>query len=104
MPCSAVPPLLRWFVDPVAVVGCLGLFALLTGTAKTVFVVWASIGLTAYYLFGYRKSHLAALATHRADAEPSPPAGLTIVVATGRQQIMMKKFGAKTPTDEILED
>jgi len=47
-----------WLVGPLAVLGCILLFLLLTGAAKTVFIVWASVGLVAYYLYGYRKSHL----------------------------------------------
>jgi basic amino acid/polyamine antiporter, APA family len=46
-----------WAVGPLAVVGCVVLFLLLTGAAKMVFVVWASAGLVAYYLYGFRHSH-----------------------------------------------
>jgi hypothetical protein len=33
------------------------LFILLTGAAKMVFIVWASTGLVAYFLYGFRHSH-----------------------------------------------
>ena len=47
-----------WVVGPLAVAGCIALFFLLTDKAKMVFVVWASLGLVAYFLYGFRKSHL----------------------------------------------
>jgi APA family basic amino acid/polyamine antiporter len=50
---------LIWVIGPVAVLGCGALFWLLTGAAKHVFLVWGGIGLVAYFLYGYRKSHLA---------------------------------------------
>ncbi len=48
-----------WLTGPLAVAGCAALFWLLTGAAKQVFVVWGGIGLVAYFLYGYRKSHMA---------------------------------------------
>lgn len=48
-----------WIVGPLAMLGCAGLFYFLPGEAQLVFPVWGSIGLVFYYLYGYRKSHLA---------------------------------------------
>lgn len=48
-----------WLVGPLAMIGCAGLFIFLPPGAQLVFPVWGSIGLVFYYLYGYRKSHLA---------------------------------------------
>jgi APA family basic amino acid/polyamine antiporter len=48
-----------WFVGPVAMLGCAGLFSFLPTDAKLVFPVWGTIGLIIYFLYGYRKSHIA---------------------------------------------
>ena len=48
-----------WLVGPLAVVGCVVLFVFLPPEAKLVFPVWGSIGLIFYFLYGYRKSHIA---------------------------------------------
>lgn len=50
---------LVWLVCPLAVFGCALLFVNLTWYAISVFFIWALIGLCVYYLYGYRKSHLA---------------------------------------------
>jgi len=49
---------LVWIVCPLAVVGCILLFVNLSGIAKSVFVVWAAIGLIFYRLYGYRRSQM----------------------------------------------
>lgn len=48
-----------WLVCPLAVFGCGLLFLNLTWYAISVFFIWAIVGLCVYYLYGYRKSHLA---------------------------------------------
>lgn len=48
-----------WLVGPLAVLGCVSLFMFLPPDAKLVFPVWGSIGLVFYFLYGYRKSHVA---------------------------------------------
>lgn len=48
-----------WLVGPLAVSGCVTLFLFLPTDAKLVFPVWTGIGLIFYFLYGYRKSHVA---------------------------------------------
>lgn len=48
-----------WLVGPLAVVGCITLFLFLPTDAKLVFPIWSGIGLIFYFLYGYRKSHVA---------------------------------------------
>jgi APA family basic amino acid/polyamine antiporter len=50
---------MAWVVCPLAVLGCALLFVNLSSVAKTVFVVWALIGLVFYAFYGVRKSQLA---------------------------------------------
>lgn len=48
-----------WLVGPLAVIGCITLFLFLPADAKLVFPIWSGIGLIFYFLYGYRKSHVA---------------------------------------------
>jgi APA family basic amino acid/polyamine antiporter len=48
-----------WIVGPLAMIGCVTLFLFLPPDAKLVFPVWGGIGLVFYFLYGYRKSHVA---------------------------------------------
>lgn len=50
---------LIWLVGPLAVAGCITLFLFLPTDAKLVFPIWSGIGLIFYFLYGYRKSHVA---------------------------------------------
>ncbi|MGH8552859.1 MAG: hypothetical protein ACRERS_06140, partial [Methylococcales bacterium] len=48
-----------WFFGPLAVFGCVTLFFYLPQDAKLVFPIWAIIGLTFYFFYGYQNSHVA---------------------------------------------
>ena len=50
---------LVWIVCPLAILGCLLLFANLSLYTVSLFFGWAALGLVVYYTYGYRKSHLA---------------------------------------------
>ena len=68
-----------WFVAPMAGIGCLFLFFNLPVDAQMVLPVWGGLGLLLYFLYGYRKSHVARgiVETHEQDAgippQPVPP-------------------------------
>lgn len=48
-----------WLVGPLAVIGCITLFLFLPSDAQLVFPIWSGIGLMFYFIYGYRKSHVA---------------------------------------------
>jgi len=48
-----------FIVAPLAMAGCVTLFMFLPPAAKLVFPVWSAIGLVVYFIYGYRKSHVA---------------------------------------------
>jgi APA family basic amino acid/polyamine antiporter len=48
-----------WLVCPLAILGCLLLFVNLSVYTISLFFGWALIGIAVYYLYGYKKSHLA---------------------------------------------
>lgn len=50
---------LVWLVGPLSMIGCAYLFFNLSGMTELLFLGWAAIGLVVYYLYGYRKSHVA---------------------------------------------
>ncbi len=50
---------LIWVVGPLALVGCVVLFASLDHVTLKTFVIWAVIGLVAYYFYGFRRSNIA---------------------------------------------
>src|SRR3954454_10988132 len=49
---------LLFLVAPLSILGCLLLFFSLNIESKTLFAVWAVIGLIFYFLYGYRHSHV----------------------------------------------
>jgi APA family basic amino acid/polyamine antiporter len=51
-----------WIVAPIAILGCLYLFTSLTQRTVAWFFIWMGIGLVVYFLWGVRKSALAAKA------------------------------------------
>jgi APA family basic amino acid/polyamine antiporter len=61
---------MAWIVCPLAVLGCALLFVNLSWVAKSVFVLWAVIGLVFYMLYGKRRSHLAPGNEHLEDTIP----------------------------------
>jgi APA family basic amino acid/polyamine antiporter len=66
-----------WVVAPLAVIGCVFLFLNLPLDAQLVLPAWGGLGLIFYFLYGYRKSHLASgnVEIHELDADaPHPPA------------------------------
>jgi len=63
-----------WVVAPLAMLGCIILFLYLPREAQLVFPVWGSLGLVFYFLYGYRKSHLApGVQARLAEAEKAEP-------------------------------
>lgn len=48
-----------WVVAPLAMLGCVILFLYLPREAQLVFPIWGTLGLVFYFLYGYRKSHMA---------------------------------------------
>jgi APA family basic amino acid/polyamine antiporter len=48
-----------WLLGPLAAAGCIILFLFLPTDAKLVFPIWSGIGFIVYFLYGYRKSHVA---------------------------------------------
>lgn len=48
-----------WIVAPLAMIGCVTLFYYLPTEAQLVFPIWGGIGLVLYFIYGFRRSHLA---------------------------------------------
>ena len=61
-------------VAPLAAIGCVYLFVSLPHETQFMFVGWAIVGLIVYFLYGYRKSHVAhgSPETHELDADAPP--------------------------------
>lgn len=62
-----------WVVCPLAILGCLLLFANLSIYTVELFFAWAIIGLLVYYMYGYRKSHFAHGTEPAAEGPTLPP-------------------------------
>ena len=62
-------------LPPLAAIGCVYLFFSLSKETQLLFVGWAAVGLVVYFLYGYRKSHVAhgSPETHELDADAPPP-------------------------------
>jgi APA family basic amino acid/polyamine antiporter len=65
---------LVWVVAPLATVGCVGLYWNLPNEARLVLPIWGGIGLLVYFLYGYRKSHVARgiIDVHEEDRDAPP--------------------------------
>lgn len=48
-----------WVTAPLASAGCIGLFLFLPTKAQLLFPIWAAVGLTVYFLYGFRHSNVA---------------------------------------------
>jgi APA family basic amino acid/polyamine antiporter len=60
-------------VAPLAAIGCVYLFFSLSKETQLLFFGWAAIGLVVYYLYGYRKSHVARGLTGVPELSPVAP-------------------------------
>jgi len=57
---------LVWLIGPLSVAGCIVLYAFLPTSAQWVFPIWGAVGLSIYFAYGRRRSHMRPL--------PDPPA------------------------------
>lgn len=64
---------LVWIVAPLAAAGTIFLYVNLPFEAKMVLPVWGGIGLLLYFLYGYRKSHLARGVVEVPEADTNAP-------------------------------
>jgi APA family basic amino acid/polyamine antiporter len=64
---------LVFIVAPLAIAGCVTLFFFLPPAAKLVFPVWSGIGLVVYFLYGFRKSHVARGLVEVPELSPDAP-------------------------------
>jgi APA family basic amino acid/polyamine antiporter len=58
---------------PLAAAGCVFLFFSLSTETKVFFVAWAAVGLVVYFLYGYRKSHVARGLVEVPELAPGAP-------------------------------
>jgi len=62
-----------YLVAPLAAAGCVYLFFSLSRETQLLFAAWAVIGLVVYYLYGYRKSHVARGVVELPELAPDAP-------------------------------
>jgi APA family basic amino acid/polyamine antiporter len=62
-----------YVVAPLAAAGCVYLFFSLSRETQFLFAAWAVIGLVVYYLYGYRKSHVARGLVELPELSPDAP-------------------------------
>lgn len=62
-----------YVVAPLAAIGCIYLFSSLSAETQLLFAGWAVIGLVVYFLYGYRKSHVARGVVELPELSPDAP-------------------------------
>lgn len=62
-----------YVVAPLAAAGCVYLFFSLSRETQILFAAWAIVGLVVYYLYGYRKSHVARGLVELPELAPDAP-------------------------------
>jgi len=62
-----------YLVAPLAAAGCVYLFFALSKETQLLFVGWAVVGLVVYFLYGYRKSHVARGLVEVPELAPEAP-------------------------------
>lgn len=60
-------------IAPLAAIGCLYLFSSLSKETQMLFFGWAAVGLVVYFLYGYRKSHVARGLVELPELAPEAP-------------------------------
>jgi APA family basic amino acid/polyamine antiporter len=74
---------LLFVVAPAAIVGCLLLFFSLGIESKELFLFWTVIGLIFYFLYGYRKSHIARGVVEVPELAPDAPGSIGVAPLPG---------------------
>jgi APA family basic amino acid/polyamine antiporter len=65
-------------IAPLSIIGCLLLFFSLNIESKTLFAVWAVVGLVIYFLYGYRHSHVARGIVEVPELDPDAPGSVGV--------------------------
>ena len=74
---------LLFIVAPLSIAGCLLLFFSLGIASKELFAFWTTAGLIFYFLYGYRKSHLARGITEVPELSPEAPGSIGVAPMPG---------------------